>query len=908
MRRMPSRHWLSILGLALFLAWFPLNALADAESDVCTTLTSFNVLGCFSFLMNGVVHLMTTILLFLLDIFIGITQYNHFADAPFVVAGWIVVRDVVNMFFIVVLLVSAFATIIRYNRSEFHYTKVLPKLLLYAILINFSKTFLLMGVDFSQVIMLTFVNAFKDAAAGNFVVGFGLQQIITSANTSSTVSTISVIMTWFLALLLILVMIMVVIAMIVFVLVRIMGLWILLTLSPAAFFASALPGKMQKALNTFTGDFWSKYNAFLTGGPIMAFFLYLTLATIQLASQNQQGDLGRATNLFTANNTQGVVGNVVSNFSSSTLATFVFAITMMLLGLQAGADASKAIGGAGAAAISGIAKGTKDFVGTAARGAALAPVAATALALRGTGALAVGTGRVVAGTAAATAKGINERFDVTGKAARAGMRIPIVRSAFRKELAGASSAVQAARSKSADEILGQTKGLNTADKVAFLNSLGTGVTASPAERLAHAKLQADLANDPEYQKIREQQLQKDARIDAAKGGIKAAIGGAFAGLRSNGANYDRAVGDATDTYGKGLADAWQKRKSGAISEAEFADIKGKLAKDKDDKLAAAKQERARGRGFFRNAASGLVAGATAGRSLSAEEVGKVSSQIGTVKKAFEDAKAKAKGDYDTGKSALEATHEKQWSSLGAGFKKRSDDLKKGLDKQSLSLAEYNSLNDQLQNERAKAEAELAKKQSDELADLAKRRDDAMKAAKDTFTAEIAKVTVVDQSGFGGAMGAANDAQAVAANVSASIDMKAKQGILADVNGTIKQERMQSLDASYKAAVEMKDKALEDKVKDIWKASPHLILDQKEFDKTVQKIREDGKLQEALKPEALKDPRFLESLAGGKIADEAETNRVIDSLSKKIREKVRGEVDKLRKFQQAPNGGFMTSTS
>ena len=41
--------------------------------------------------------------------------------------GWVIVRDLVNMFLIIVL-VSAFATIIGYD-SSFHYTKVLPETL-----------------------------------------------------------------------------------------------------------------------------------------------------------------------------------------------------------------------------------------------------------------------------------------------------------------------------------------------------------------------------------------------------------------------------------------------------------------------------------------------------------------------------------------------------------------------------------------------------------------------------------------------------------------------------------------------------------------------------------------------------------------------------------------------------------
>jgi hypothetical protein len=49
--------------------------------------------------------------------------------------GWVITRDIANMFFIVILLVIAFATILQIE--QYNYKKWLPKLILMAILINF---------------------------------------------------------------------------------------------------------------------------------------------------------------------------------------------------------------------------------------------------------------------------------------------------------------------------------------------------------------------------------------------------------------------------------------------------------------------------------------------------------------------------------------------------------------------------------------------------------------------------------------------------------------------------------------------------------------------------------------------------------------------------------------------------
>jgi hypothetical protein len=88
-----------------------------------------------------IASLLGRILVFMVDILIAFASYNDFGNsAGVVVKGWRIVRDVVNMFFIIILLVSAFATVIGYDEGNFHYKRVLPKLLLMAVLINFSKT------------------------------------------------------------------------------------------------------------------------------------------------------------------------------------------------------------------------------------------------------------------------------------------------------------------------------------------------------------------------------------------------------------------------------------------------------------------------------------------------------------------------------------------------------------------------------------------------------------------------------------------------------------------------------------------------------------------------------------------------------------------------------------------------
>src|SRR3989338_8131925 len=78
------------------------------------------------------------------------------------------------MFFVVILIIVAFGTI--FGSDKFKHLQRVPQILLFAILINFSKTLCGLMIDFGQVIMLTFANALREIAAGNIIELFGLNK------------------------------------------------------------------------------------------------------------------------------------------------------------------------------------------------------------------------------------------------------------------------------------------------------------------------------------------------------------------------------------------------------------------------------------------------------------------------------------------------------------------------------------------------------------------------------------------------------------------------------------------------------------------------------------------------------------------------------------------------------------
>src|SRR5680860_126096 len=120
----------------------------------------------------GLVSVLGWILAKLMGILVYIAQYNNFTNSAVIINGWRVARDVANMFFVVVLLIIAFGTILQLE--NYNYKKWLPKLILMAILINFSKTICGLLIDVSQVIMLTFVNAFGKMGPGSLTNMLGI--------------------------------------------------------------------------------------------------------------------------------------------------------------------------------------------------------------------------------------------------------------------------------------------------------------------------------------------------------------------------------------------------------------------------------------------------------------------------------------------------------------------------------------------------------------------------------------------------------------------------------------------------------------------------------------------------------------------------------------------------------------
>lgn len=73
--------------------------------------------------------------------------------------GWKIVRDFSNMFFILIMVVIAFATILRLER--YGIKELLPKVIIIALLINFSLVICYLIIDFSDITAHYFIDEVK---------------------------------------------------------------------------------------------------------------------------------------------------------------------------------------------------------------------------------------------------------------------------------------------------------------------------------------------------------------------------------------------------------------------------------------------------------------------------------------------------------------------------------------------------------------------------------------------------------------------------------------------------------------------------------------------------------------------------------------------------------------------------
>lgn len=300
-------------------------------------------------LVNQLIRLFSLLTAYIVGLMVLIAKQNNFINAEPVALGFPIVRDLANMVFIIALLIIAAGTILRLE--NYRYNRLLGRLIVMAFLVNLARFITGFFIQTSQIFMLTFVNAFKDIALGNFAYMFGLDKVLTftrdhvNSNDSG-----AIFITLVAGLAMMIIAFSVTLALTVILIVRIIALWVLTILSPLAYALRIIPNTEK-----YASQWWSEFGKYLVTGPVLAFFLWLALALAAATSCGNGAACSSSNNIIlqsAANNNQAVqnintnvtaeLGNmgplreslVTQIFDPNTFLTFMVSIIFLIMGMQ----------------------------------------------------------------------------------------------------------------------------------------------------------------------------------------------------------------------------------------------------------------------------------------------------------------------------------------------------------------------------------------------------------------------------------------------------------------------------------------------------------------------------------------------------------------------------------------------
>ncbi|OGI21900.1 MAG: hypothetical protein A2808_01975 [Candidatus Moranbacteria bacterium RIFCSPHIGHO2_01_FULL_55_24] len=262
---------------------------------------------------------------------------NGFFNLPAVYDMWKFVRDFLNLFFILALLFAAFATIFQIDK--YSYKKILLKLVIAALMVNFSFPISRALIDVTNVPMYFFANsliadtnnpsaAFGSALSAskleNILVPPAAQDDLDKIDTSRLLAAI-VFMFLFAVTLLVLA---------VQFIIRLIALIILVILSPIGFVMPAVPG-----LQKYGGQWWDNFLKYAFFGPAAMFMLVLATHFFDAIGGANSGTYK---NFQAASQTSAAVN---SDFIASMA---MFSIPIVMLWFTIGISGKFAIAGASA--------------------------------------------------------------------------------------------------------------------------------------------------------------------------------------------------------------------------------------------------------------------------------------------------------------------------------------------------------------------------------------------------------------------------------------------------------------------------------------------------------------------------------------------------------------------------------
>lgn len=575
--------------LVIFLCFAVILVPSMASAGALDKITEA-VLQTLTATVSLLVSFLGRLLALVIHCLVYVAQYNNFINELVVKEGWKVVRDVCNMFFVLGLLLIAFGTVLRL--PNYQAKNNLKNFVLGAVLVNFSKTICGLILDFAQIIMLTFVNGFKDVGVGNLTEMLGITSLfdVVTNNvdvTSETLTTVGIFVSYLLALIYLLVALVVIITMTIMLIQRAVMLWLLIVLSPFPYLLSAFP-KIGK-LGGLSKQWWDKFTGLVTTGPLLAFFIWLSFFTASgtTVTQPSQEDVS-LTGLQGAESpdssgffTEDVNMSVTQSATAQAVIKFLVSIGILVGGMMLTKETSDLVGNIVGGGMKAIKSGGKAATNLAKKGATVGAKAA------GRKTLKVAGGATMALTKNATG-GLGKSINKVGNFAKTWGEEA---TEERKKEKGEKRLKTLRKLGMGDKTLGALKEVSEDKTIQNIGRTTKGIaTAGLGIALGAATgnpfLAAAMIGGAGIKGFEQSPFSKGAghklTLGADKGRIKA--------HEQVDDEYRAKKQAAVDKYHDNLAKLNQSKDEGSITKEDYQRRKASLAHDRDKELEAAKNE------------------------------------------------------------------------------------------------------------------------------------------------------------------------------------------------------------------------------------------------------------------------------------------------------------------------------
>lgn len=276
-------------------------------------------------------------------------QSNFLQDVAIVNTSWAIFRDFANMFFILILIIIAFATI--FDWQGYNWKGLMPKFIFAALLINFSLAISMIFINISIALSNLMLSQFGDITA-NLAGGLGITKLADAMTKSSSIFStaseatfLSTIVSFVGIIVVASIALMAMISAFIFSIARIPVLWALMILSPLAWITYILP-----STRTFWNDWWKWFFGWTFFLPIYLFALMMGFVIL-----SNRPDLTAAAKIAE----DGSGFGFLFGFTFQNLFYYVLTIIILVGGLAMSLKASFAAGGGATKAFSAIDAWTK---------------------------------------------------------------------------------------------------------------------------------------------------------------------------------------------------------------------------------------------------------------------------------------------------------------------------------------------------------------------------------------------------------------------------------------------------------------------------------------------------------------------------------------------------------------------